>query len=125
MYVCTYALTIIRSYIHTYIKNCFHQRAGLSSKEKDANKQSSAQIQGLLYTYVNTYILGDYSYPHTYIYLQPWEILPLGTAVSGYVCGVDSTRQRVELTTFSPETWEEMMPRKSEATLEDGNIHTY
>ena len=97
----------------------------------NANVISSILFIQLLYIHtVHAYIYTNFAnglHVESYfcVHYQPWEILPLGTAVSAYVCSLDSLKKRVELTTFSPETWEEMMPRKSEAIIDDGDAYSY
>ena len=56
---------------------------------------------------------------------KPWEILPLGTRLSAFVFAVDENKKRVELTTFPPQLWEEMLPKKTEEDIEEGILKDF
>jgi len=43
---------------------------------------------------------------------RPWEIVPLGSVVEGFVFAVDPARERVELTTVGPMDWGTRLPHK-------------
>jgi len=52
--------------------------------------------------------------------LKPWEIAPLGSTVKAFVHELDSRRNRISLTTYTPEQWGDMLPMKSDEF--DGNM---
>eukprot|EP01036_Dinobryon_divergens_P036011 gene36011-46788_t len=46
--------------------------------------------------------------------LQPWEIVPAGSKITGFVYECDPLRKRVEITTYLPDEWDVSLPPKTE-----------
>eukprot|EP00597_Dinobryon_sp_UTEXLB2267_P009210 CAMPEP_0170085786 /NCGR_PEP_ID=MMETSP0019_2-20121128/20584_1 /TAXON_ID=98059 /ORGANISM="Dinobryon sp., Strain UTEXLB2267" /LENGTH=289 /DNA_ID=CAMNT_0010302425 /DNA_START=375 /DNA_END=1240 /DNA_ORIENTATION=+ len=55
---------------------------------------------------------------------QPWEIVPLGSVVAGFVFAADPARERVELTTVPPPLWDQLLPRHTHRPEEDEEMGT-
>lgn len=42
--------------------------------------------------------------------LKPWEINPIGSTITAYVVEVDLDRRRINLSTYTPDRWVDMLP---------------
>lgn len=52
---------------------------------------------------------------------RPWELHPIGSQVSCFVHKVDSMKNRLSLTTYSPEDWDDVLLSKSSEAFDDGD----
>jgi hypothetical protein len=52
---------------------------------------------------------------------RPWELHPIGSQVSCFVHEVDLIKNRLSLTTYAPEDWEDVLPSKPSEDFDDGD----